>query len=93
MFHEFGHALHGMFANTKYRKTSGTATPRDFVELPSQLMENWLCHPTFIKTWSKHYKTGEVIPDSLIAKIDASSKFNQGFVVAELIAASILDMD
>jgi peptidyl-dipeptidase Dcp len=93
LFHEFGHALHGMFANTKYRSTSGTATPRDYVELPSQIMENWVCHPEFIKTWAKHYKTGEVIPDSLIAKIDASAKFNQGFVTLELIAAAILDME
>ena len=93
LFHEFGHALHGMFANTKYRSTSGTATPRDFVELPSQIMEHWTCHPEFIKTWAKHYKTGEVIPDSLIAKIDASAKFNQGFITLELIAAAILDMD
>ncbi len=93
LFHEFGHALHGMFANTKYRSTSGTNTPRDYVELPSQIMENWCIHPEFIKTWAKHYKTGEVIPDSLIAKIDASAKFNQGFITLELIAAAILDMD
>ena len=93
LFHEFGHALHGMFANTKYRSTSGTNTPRDYVELPSQIMENWTCHPEFIKTWAKHYKTGEPIPDSLISKIDASSKFNQGFITLELIAAAILDMD
>jgi peptidyl-dipeptidase Dcp len=93
LFHEFGHAIQGMFADTKYRSTSGTGVSRDYVELPSQIMENWTCHPEFIKTWAKHYKTGEVIPDSLITKIDASSKFNQGFVTMELIAASILDMD
>jgi peptidyl-dipeptidase Dcp len=93
VFHEFGHGLQGIFANTKYRSTSGTAVSRDYVELPSQVMENWVMNPEFLKTFAKHYKTGEVIPDSLIAKIEASSKFNQGFITLELIAASILDMD
>lgn len=92
-FHEFGHAIQGMLANTKYKSTSGTNVSRDYVELPSQIMENWACHPEFIKTWAKHYKTGEVIPDSLVAKIVASSKFNQGFITMELIAATILDLD
>ena len=93
LLHEFGHALHGMFANTKYRSTSGTSVPRDLVELPSQIMENWLLHPDFIKTWSKHYKTGEVIPDSLVAKIDAAAKFNQGFITMEHMASAVLDLD
>jgi len=93
LFHEFGHALHGMFANTKYRTTSGTNVPRDFVELPSQVMENWVLEPKFLKTFAKHYKTGEVIPDSLIKKLEESAKFNQGFITMELIAATILDMD
>lgn len=93
LFHEFGHALHGMFANTKYRSTSGTNVSRDFVELPSQVMENWVLEPQFMKTFAKHYKTGEVIPDSLIKKLEESAKFNQGFITMELIAATILDMD
>ncbi|GHV61622.1 dipeptidyl carboxypeptidase II [Bacteroidia bacterium] len=93
LFHEFGHALQGMFANTKYRSTSGTNVSRDYVELPSQIMENWTMHPEYIKTYAKHYKTGEVIPNDLVKKLVASSKFNQGFVTLELMAASILDLD
>lgn len=93
LFHEFGHALHGMFANTKYRTTSGTNVSRDFVELPSQILENWVLEPKFLKTFAKHYKTGEAIPDSLIKKLEESAKFNQGFITMELIAATILDMD
>ncbi|MDR0926252.1 MAG: M3 family metallopeptidase [Ignavibacteria bacterium] len=93
VFHEFGHGLQGLFANTKYRSTSGTNVSRDYVELPSQVHENWTTHPQFLKTFAKHYKTGEAIPDSLIAKMQASAKFNQGFITLELIAASILDMD
>ncbi|GHV65649.1 dipeptidyl carboxypeptidase II [Bacteroidia bacterium] len=93
LFHEFGHALQGMFANTKYRSTSGTNVSRDYVELPSQIMENWTMHPDYIKTYAKHYKTGEVIPNDLVKKLVASSKFNQGFVTLELMAASILDLD
>ncbi|GHU60483.1 dipeptidyl carboxypeptidase II [Bacteroidia bacterium] len=93
LFHEFGHALQGMFANTKYRSTSGTNVSRDYVELPSQIMENWTMHPEYIKTYAKHYKTGEVIPNDLVKKLVASSRFNQGFVTLELMAASILDLD
>ena len=90
-FHEFGHALHGLFSDVKYKGLRGTE--RDFVELPSQIMENWAIEPQFLKMYAKHYRTGETIPDELIAKIDNSSLFNQGFVTTELIAASIIDMD
>ena len=93
LFHEFGHALHGFLSQCTYRTLSGTNVPRDFVELPSQLMENWCYAPDVMRTYAFHYQTGEVIPDSLIAKINAASKFNQGFVETELLSASILDMD
>jgi peptidyl-dipeptidase Dcp len=89
-FHEFGHALHGLFKKSEYL---GTSVATDFVELPSQIMENWAAHPDVLKTYAKHYQTGEVIPDELIAKLEAASKFNQGFVTVEYTAASILDMD
>ncbi len=93
VFHEFGHALHGLLSNCTYIKLSGTSVSRDFVELPSQVMENWARDPEVIKLYAKHYKTGEAIPDSLITKIEAASKFNQGFVTTEFISAAILDMD
>lgn len=93
LFHEFGHALHGLLSKAHYKSLSGTNTPRDFVELPSQFMENYAYEPEVLKTYAFHYQTGEVIPDSLIAKINAASKFNQGFVTTELLSASILDMD
>ena len=93
LFHEFGHALHGFLSKCTYRGLSGTNVARDFVELPSQLMENWCYAPEVMKTYAFHYQTGEVIPDSLIAKINAASKFNQGFVETELLSASILDLD
>jgi peptidyl-dipeptidase Dcp len=93
MFHEFGHALHGLLTQCKYRSTSGTNVPSDFVELPSQVMENWVLEPQMLKQYAKHYKTGEIIPDSLITKIQAAKTFNQGFITMELIAASALDMD
>ncbi|TFH23833.1 MAG: M3 family peptidase [Bacteroidia bacterium] len=89
-FHEFGHALHGLFKQSKYL---GTNVATDFVELPSQIMENWAAHPEVLKTYAKHYKTGDPIPNELIAKMDAASKFNQGFVTVEYTAASLLDMD
>ena len=92
-FHEFGHALHSMLTKCEYLTVSGTAVATDFVELPSQIMENWAAHPDVLKTYAKHYETGEVIPDELIAKLEAASKFNQGFVTVEYTAASILDMD
>ena len=93
LFHEFGHALHGLLSKAHYRSLSGTNTPRDFVELPSQFMENYCYEPEVLKTYALHYQTGEVIPAELIAKINAASKFNQGFVETELLGASILDMD
>lgn len=92
LFHEFGHGLHGFFSDVTYQRLSGYV-PRDFVELPSQIMEHWALNPQVLKMYAKHYKTGEVIPDELIAKIEKSSFFNQGFASVEFIAAAILDMD
>lgn len=91
-FHEFGHALHGLLSNVHYRSLSGTSVPRDFVELPSQVMENWAADPEVIKMYAKHYKTGEVIPDALIEKMKAAGTFDQGFATTEYLAASFLDM-
>lgn len=91
MWHEFGHSLHAFFSDGLYDRTCG-AVPHDFVELPSQIMENWVAEPEVIRTYAKHYITGEVMPDSLIEKIENSALFNQGFMTTELIAASILDM-
>ena len=93
LFHEFGHALHGLMSKAHYKGLSGTNTPRDFVELPSQFMENYCYEPEVLKTYAFHYQTGEVIPDELIEKINNAGKFNQGFVTTELLSASILDMD
>ena len=93
LFHELGHALHGLLSKTHYKNLSGTNTPRDFVELPSQFMENYAYEPEVLKTYAFHYETGEVIPDELIEKINKASAFNQGFVTTELLSASILDMD
>ena len=80
LFHEFGHALHGMLSNVTYGGLAGTSVSRDFVELPSQVLEHWAFHPEVLKLYAKHYETGEVIPDELVAKIDAAFKFNMGFV-------------
>ncbi len=93
LFHELGHGLHGMFANTKYRTISGTNVSRDFVELPSQINEHWALEPEVLKMYARHYQTGEVIPDSLIDKILNQATFNQGFMTTELLAASLLDME
>jgi peptidyl-dipeptidase Dcp len=93
LLHEFGHALHGLFANTKYRSTSGTSVPRDFVELPSQIMENWLLEPEFLKKFARHYQTGEVISDELIEKLQASARFNQGWITMEHMASAVIDLD
>ncbi len=90
-FHEFGHALHGLFSKVKYSGLQGV--PQDFVELPSQIMEHWASNPLYLKEYAKHYQTGEPMPDELIAKIDKSGHFNQGFATTEFLAASILDMD
>lgn len=91
MWHEFGHSLHAFFSEGLYTRTCGNV-PHDYVEMPSQIMENWVAEPEVIRMYAKHYKTGEVMPDSLIAKIENSALFNQGFMTTELIAASILDM-
>ena len=91
MWHEFGHSLHAFFSDGLYSRTCGNV-PHDYVEMPSQIMENWVAEPEVIRMYAKHYKTGEPMPDSLIAKIENSALFNQGFMTTELIAASILDM-
>jgi peptidyl-dipeptidase Dcp len=93
LFHEFGHALHGLLSNCTYSSLSGASVPRDFVELPSQIMENWAFEPEVLRTYARHYQTGETIPQTLIDKIKNSSKFNQGFVTVEYLAAAFLDMD
>ena len=92
MFHEFGHALHGLLSQCTYKSVSGTSVARDFVELPSQIMENWAFQKEVLKEYARHYETGEVIPDSLVNKILAAETFNQGFMTTELAAASILDL-
>ncbi len=92
MFHEFGHALHGMFANTEYPSLSGTATARDFVEFPSQFNEHWATYPTVFAHYAKHYKTGAPMPAELLAKIKKSATFNKGYDTTELLAAAELDM-
>ena len=92
MFHEFGHALHGLFADQTYPTLSGTNTARDFVEFPSQINENWALDPKVLKHYAVHYKTGQPIPQALVDKIKAASKFNKGYEMGELIAAAELDM-
>ena len=92
MFHEFGHALHGLLSQCTYKGVSGTSVKRDFVELPSQINENWAFQPEVLATYAFHYETGEVIPQALVDKVQAAANFNQGFVTGELCAASILDM-
>jgi len=92
MFHEFGHALHGLLSQCTYKSVAGTSVARDFVELPSQIMENWAFQKEVLADYARHYETGEVIPDSLVAKITAAGNFNQGFMTTELAAASILDL-
>jgi peptidyl-dipeptidase Dcp len=92
LFHEFGHALHGILADGTYESISGTNVYWDFVELPSQMMENWAMHPDVLPTYATHYETGEPIPQELIDKLEATSKFNQGFATTEYVAASLLDM-
>lgn len=92
MFHEFGHGLHGMLTRAKLRSQAGTNVDRDFVELPSQIHEHWALEPELLKTYAHHYKTGEVIPDSLVAKLQAASTHNQGFTTTELVGAALLDL-
>jgi len=92
LFHESGHAFHTLFADGPYRRTARDVA-RDFVELPSQIMENWASEPEVLRVYAKHYETGEVIPEALIAKLGKSAQFNQGFETVEILAASLLDMD
>jgi peptidyl-dipeptidase Dcp len=92
-FHEFGHALHGLLSDVKYKSLAGTSVSRDFVELPSQVMENWAADPVVLKMYAKHYKTGAVIPDELIEKLEKAATFGQGFATTEYLASSLLDMD
>ena len=92
LFHEYGHALHGLLSKCTYKSIAGTSVARDFVELPSQIMENWAFEPEVLATYARHYETGEVIPAELVAKINATGTFNQGFMTTELAAAAILDL-
>ena len=92
LFHEFGHALHGLLSKCNYQGVSGTNVYRDFVELPSQINEHWATNPEVLKIYAKHYQTGKIIPDELIKKIQKAATFNQGFMTTELVAAAILDM-
>lgn len=91
-FHEFGHALHNFFAEGRYRRTA-RSVPRDFVELPSQILENWAGEPELLKTYAKHYETGKPIPDELISRLRRAEHFNQGFMNVEYLASAFLDMD
>ena len=93
LFHEFGHAMHGTLTDVTYGSMAGTSGPRDFIELPSQLLEHWASEPEVLKSFATHYETGEPIPDDLIEKLLNASKFNQGFINTEYLAASLLDMD
>lgn len=92
-FHEFGHALHGLLSNVTYPSLAGTNVPRDFVELPSQVMENWANEPEVMKTFAKHFETGEPMPQELMDRLVASSQFNQGFATVEFLASAFLDME
>jgi peptidyl-dipeptidase Dcp len=93
MFHEFGHALHGMFSNTEYPSLSGTSVARDFVEFPSQFNEHWATYPAVFDNFAKHYKTGEPMPPELVAKMKQAETFNQGYALTEILAAAELDME
>jgi peptidyl-dipeptidase Dcp len=92
LFHEFGHALHGLDSSVSYPSLAGTAVDRDYVEFPSQLLEHWLRTPEVLKRFARHYKTGEAIPDALIARLDRAATFNQGFDTVEYLASAIVDM-
>ncbi|RDC60241.1 Peptidyl-dipeptidase Dcp [Alteripontixanthobacter maritimus] len=92
LFHEFGHALHGFFADQRYASLSGTATARDFVEYPSQVNEMWATDPAILANYAKHHETGETIPAELIAKIEEAATFNQGYALGEVVEAALLDM-
>jgi peptidyl-dipeptidase Dcp len=91
-FHEFGHALHGLFSNCNYKSISGTSVPRDFVEMPSQIMENWVEEPEVLSLFARHFQSGVLMPKELMYKIKNSRLFNQGFATTEYLAAALLDM-
>jgi peptidyl-dipeptidase Dcp len=93
LFHEFGHALHGMLSDVTYPLLSGTNVARDFVELPSQLFEHWLERPETLRRFARHYRTGEPMPESLIERLAAARRFNQGFATTEFVAAALFDME
>jgi peptidyl-dipeptidase Dcp len=93
LFHEFGHALHQLLSNSTYPSVSGTSVPRDFVELPSQIMEHWVLEPEVLNVYAKHFQTGEIIPAEIIEKLKNASKFNTGFATVEFLAAALLDME
>jgi peptidyl-dipeptidase Dcp len=93
LFHEFGHAIHGLAANVSYPSLSGTAVPRDYVEFPSQLLEHWLSTPEVLQKFALHYQTGKPIPQSLVDRIKRADTFNQGFETTEYLAAALVDMD
>ena len=93
VFHEFGHALHGMLTQVAYRGLEGTNIDRDMVEMPSQINEHWMLVPEVLRNYARHYKTGEVIPQALVDKLIESSKFNQGFMTTELVGAALLDIE
>ena len=93
LFHEFGHAMHGILTDVTYGSMAGTSGPRDFIELPSQLLEHWVSEPEVLKSFATHFETGESMPDELIEKLLKAGKFNQGFINTEYLAASLLDMD
>ena len=93
MFHEFGHALHGLLSNVTYPSLSGTSVPRDYVEFPSQVMEHWFAEPSVLRTYAVHAETGAPIPDTLIERLRAAQTFNQGFATVEFLACALVDMD
>jgi peptidyl-dipeptidase Dcp len=93
LFHEFGHALHGLLTDVTYPSVSGTSVERDFVELPSQLYEHWIMAPEVLKRFARHYQTGRPLPEALLKKIKAARNFNQGFATVEYTAAAIVDLD
>jgi len=92
LFHEFGHALHGLSSNVNYPSVSGTSVPRDYVEFPSQLLEHWLSTPEILNKYALHYQTGKPIPRELVAKIEAAEKFNEGFKTVEYLSSALVDM-
>jgi peptidyl-dipeptidase Dcp len=93
LFHEFGHALHGLLSNVTYPRVAGTSVERDFVELPSQLYEHWLTRPEVLSRFARHYKTGAPVPPALLKRLEAARNFNQGFKTVEYLAAAIVDLD